>query len=77
MPDTIRVELRCNKNNAGTYNAHLFVNGKKKPEGDWQVHHGTCDAIGLLYAKIKKEYPSSPIQVKGLDKPCMDQILRS
>ena len=77
MAETPRIEIRCNRNSAGSYNAHLFLNGKKTTESEWQVHHGDCDAIGLLYEKAKKAYPSSRIQLMGLDKMCLDKILRA
>lgn len=76
MVENLQIELRCNKNSAGTYNAHLYLNGRKSEDAELSVHHGNCDAIGLLYAKIKKAHPSVQIRIKGLDKMCMDKILR-
>ena len=77
MADPTQIELRCNKNNAGSYNAHLYLNGRKSEDAEHSIHRGNCDAIGLLYAKIKKAYPSVPIRIMGLDKMCMDKILRA
>jgi len=77
MVESLQIELRCNKNNVGTYNAHLYVNGKKSEDAELSVHRGNCDAIALLYAKIKKVHPSIQIRIKGLDKMCMDRILRA
>ncbi|MGA7161775.1 MAG: hypothetical protein WBZ48_12275 [Bacteroidota bacterium] len=77
MTENLSIELRCNKNNGGSYTAHTYVNGKKKEEIEFSVNRGNCDMIVLLYGKVKKLYPETEIRVKGLDKMCMDQILRS
>jgi len=77
MQENISLELRCNKTNAGEYNAHMYVNGKKNDDAKFFVHHGTCDAIALLYAKIKQLHPGAQIRIKGLDKMCMDKVLRA
>ena len=77
MADATHIELRCNKNNAGSYTAHVYVNGKKNDDAAMSVNRGNCDAIGLLYAKLKTSYPSVQIRILGLDKMCMDKILRA
>ena len=77
MAEATQIELRCNKNNAGSYNAQLYINGKKSEEADHSIHRGNCDAIGLLYAKAKKAHPAVQIRILGLDKMCMDKILRA
>ena len=77
MPENLSIELRCNKNNGGSYNAHTYVNGKKKDEDGFSVNRGNCDLIALLYGKVKKLYPDKEIRIKGLDKMCMDKILRA
>jgi hypothetical protein len=77
MPENLSIELRCNKNNGGSYNAHTYVNGKKNEGAEFSINRGNCDAIALLYAKVKKLYPDKEIRIKGLDKMCMDMILRA
>ncbi len=77
MAESAQIELRCNKNNAGSYNAQLYVNGKKSEEAEHYIHRGSCDAIGLLYAKVKKAHPDAQVKIMGLDKMCMDKILRA
>ena len=76
MPENVSIELRCNKNNGGSYTAHTYMNGKENDNTEYSVNRGTCDAIALLYAKIKKLHPGNEIRIKGLDKLCMDKILR-
>jgi hypothetical protein len=77
MAEKISIELRCNKNSGGSYTAHTYVNGRKNENAELSVNRGNCDLIVLLHAKVKKLYPGSDIRVKGLDKMCMDMILRA
>ena len=77
MPETVSIELRCNKNNGGSYTAHIYVNGKKKEEAEFSVNRGTCDLIVLLHAKVKKLYPHTEIRIKGLDKMCLEKVIRA
>ena len=77
MPENVSIELRCNKNNGGSYTAHTYVNGKKNDGAEFSVNRGNLDLIVLLHAKVKKLYPSAIIRVKGLDKMSMDIILRA
>ncbi len=77
MSENTSIELRCNKNNGGSYTAHTYVNGKKNDEAGFSVNRGNVDLIILLHAKVKKLYPSAEIRIKGLDKMAMDLILRS
>ncbi|MGA9407102.1 MAG: hypothetical protein WBW71_08220 [Bacteroidota bacterium] len=77
MPENLSIELRCNKNNGGSFTAHTYINGKKKDEAEFSVNRGNLDLIVLLHAKVKKLYPSAKIRVKGLDKMSMDMILRA
>ena len=76
MPENLSIELRCNKNNGGSYTGHTFLNGKKQDAAEYSVHRGDCDAVALLYSKIKKLHPGNEVHIKGLDKLCMDKILR-
>ena len=76
MSETLSIELRCNKNTGGSYNAHTYVNGKKNSDAELFVNRGDCDAIALLYGRVKKAYPGTEIRVKGLDKMCYDKIMR-
>ena len=76
MPENISLELRCNKNNGGTYNARTFINGKLAAEPLLSVNRETCDAIALLYDRVKKMHPGVELRIKGLDKMCLDKILR-
>ena len=77
MAEKVSIELRCNKNSGGSYTAHTYVNGKKNENAECSVNRGNCDLIVLLHARVKKLYPNSEIRVKGLDKMCMDMILRA
>lgn len=76
MPENISIEVRCNKNSGGTYNASTFVNGKLLEEADLSVNRGNCDAIALLYDRLKKLHPGIKPRIRGLDKMCMEKILR-
>ena len=76
MPENTSIELRCNKNNGGSYNAHVYVNGKKSAEVDLSVNRGNFDAIALLYDRLKKLHPGIKPRIKGLDKMCLDKITR-
>lgn len=76
MSENTSIEIRCNKNNGGTYNAHTFVNGKKAEGADMSVNRGNCDAIALLYDKLQKLHPGIKPRIKGLDKMCLDKIMR-
>ncbi len=76
MPENVSIELRCNKNSGGTYNARTFVNGKLAAEPELSVNRGTCDAIAMLYDRIKKLHPGVVPRIKGLDKTCLDKIMR-
>ncbi len=77
MSENVSVEMRCNKNNGGSYTAHTYVNGKKNDGAEFSVNRGNLDLIVLLHAKVKKLYPNAEIRVKGLDKMSMDMILRA
>ena len=77
MAENVSVELRCNKNNGGSYTAQTYVNGKKNDGAEFSINRGNLDLIVLLHAKVKKLYPSAEIRVKGLDKMSMDVILRA
>ena len=77
MAESVTIELRCNKNNGGSYTAHTYFNGKKKEEPEFSVNRGNLDLVVLLHARVKKHYPSAEIRVKGLDKMSMDTILRA
>ncbi len=76
MPENVSIELRCNKNNGGTYNASTFVNGKLATEPELSVNRGNCDAIAMLYDRVKKLHPGVDPRIKGLDKICLDKIMR-
>ncbi len=77
MSESVSIELRCNKNNGGSFTAHTYVNGKKNDAPEFSVNRGNLDLIILLHAKVKKHYPSAEIRVKGLDKLAMDLIYRA
>ncbi|MDD8018810.1 MAG: hypothetical protein PHP42_10595 [Bacteroidota bacterium] len=77
MADNTSIELRCSKTSDGKYNASTFVNGKHLKEAHFSVNRGDEFAIVLLYQKLKKQYPKSEPQVKGMDKHGMEMILHS
>jgi|GEM_PF-1765087 len=77
MAENISIELRCNKNNGGTYTAQTYINGKRNDGAEFSVNRGNLDLVVLLHARVKKLYPTAEIRVKGLDKMSMDLILRA
>lgn len=76
MPENISIELRCNKNSGGTYNARIYVNGKPAADPGLSINRGNCDAIAMLYDRVKKLHPGVDPRIKGLDKMCLDKIMR-
>ncbi len=76
MAQSLSIELRCNKNSGGTYNARTYVNGKPAAEPELSVNRGNCDAIAMLYDRVKKLHPGVDPRIKGLDKMCFDKIMR-
>ena len=76
MAENLSIELRCNKNSGGTYNASTFVNGKPAVEPELTVKRGNCDAIAMLYDRVKKQHPGIDPRIRGLDKTCLDKIMR-
>lgn len=76
MAEHISVELRCNKNSGGTYNASTYVNGRLIADSQLSVNRGNCDAIAILYDRVKKLHPGVDPRIKGLDKMCLDKIKR-
>lgn len=77
MSESVVIELRCNKNNGGSYTAQTYINGKKNDGAEFSVNRGNLDLVILLHARLKKLHPSAEIRVKGLDKMSMDLILRA
>ena len=71
------IELRCSRSNDGKYNASPYVNGKHLKDHALNLIRGNEFLVVLLYQKLKKQYPQDFIQVKGLDRHGMDQILRA
>jgi len=71
------IELRCSKDSYGKINARTFLAGKELKEKPFSVIRGDQFSLVLLFQEIKKQYPTSMVQIKGLDKYATDYILNS
>jgi len=69
MPENVSIEIRCNKNNGGSYTgAHVCKRQKKNDGVDFpSIEEFRSDRF-CCTQKVKKLYPSAEIRVKGLDK---------
>ena len=67
------IEIRCVKNNDGTYNAASFENKRPIAGKDYGVDRGTCNDIRALWNRLQSAYPDNSIKVKGECADCFEE----
>ncbi|QDU05514.1 hypothetical protein V6x_52520 [Gimesia chilikensis] len=55
MTNPVDVKIGCSKNNDGTFNAGVFLNGQQM--ADFPPVTGDCDAILDLWNKVRDYFP--------------------
>lgn len=63
------LELRCNKNANGTYNAGIFQNDRSNT--DYRVKNGTCEDIRKLHQRALNDFGEKEITIGSECSECI------
>ena len=63
MPTDIKLELRCVKNDDGTFNAGSYDDVQQLADPKFSVANGTCEDIRTVHKHLQEAYPNVAVQV--------------
>jgi len=71
MPRDFKLELRCVKNEDGTFDGDIYDDDAKVIDPDYIVRNGDCDDIKELWRRANGTYKKNP-QIVGDCVECFD-----